>query len=74
MHVRVIISRSCARLRSIRTLRLPTWERFLGEVFEDHPEVVDFMRRWCGYCLTGSIEEQKLPVFWGHGSNGKHRS
>ena len=49
----------------------PTWERFLGEVFEDHPEVVDFMRRWCGYCLTGSIEEQKLPVFWGHGSNGK---
>ena len=51
----------------------PTWERFLGEVFEDHPEVVDFMRRWCGYCLTGSIEEQKLPVFWGTARTAKAR-
>ena len=34
-------------------------------------ELVDYFQRLCGYCLTGDVREQILPIFWGDGSNGK---
>jgi P4 family phage/plasmid primase-like protien len=54
----------------------PTWERFLGAIFpddEDEPdmELITFMQRWLGRCLTGDVSEQNLPIFWGCGANGK---
>src|SRR5262249_34941152 len=58
----------------------PTWERFLGSIFPANPErpgdgrdleVVEFVMRLFGYCLTGDVSEQVLPIFWGVGSNGK---
>ncbi len=49
----------------------PTWEKFLSEVFAHAPELVGFTQRWLGYCLTGSVEEQRLPIFFGTGANGK---
>lgn len=49
----------------------PIFMRFLHEVFQDHPEVVGFLARLIGYCFSGSVQEQKLPFFYGKGSNGK---
>jgi putative DNA primase/helicase len=54
----------------------PTWERFLGAIFpndEDEPdaELITFMQRLLGRCLTGDVSEQNLPIFWGSGANGK---
>ena len=49
----------------------PLFMKFIQEVFLDHPEVVGFLARLIGYCLTGSVQEQKLPIFYGKGSNGK---
>jgi len=49
----------------------PRWETFLAEVFADHPEIPGFLQRFFGCCLTGDTSEQRLPVFWGEGSNGK---
>ncbi len=60
--------------------KCPTWEAFLARVFSvraDDPaapgnaEMIAFVRRLLGYCLTGSVREQVLPIFWGGGSNGK---
>lgn len=48
-----------------------TWDRFVREVFSGDVELIDFVQRLMGYCLTGLTTEQKLPIFWGEGANGK---
>lgn len=30
-----------------------------------------FIKRWFGYCATGSVREHKFGIFYGQGSNGK---
>ncbi len=47
------------------------WERVLGEVFGGDESLVGFFERWCGYCATGDVREQKFVVHWGGGANGK---
>jgi putative DNA primase/helicase len=49
----------------------PRWIRFLDEIFEGRPAVIEFVRRAVGYSMTGLTTEQCLFVLWGAGSNGK---
>jgi len=50
--------------------KAPTWEMFLERIQPD-PDVRAFLRRWCGYCLTGDTSEQCFTIFYGTGKNGK---
>jgi putative DNA primase/helicase len=49
----------------------PTWDRFLCTVFAGDLELIGWLQRWAGYCLTGDTREAILPVLWGGGANGK---
>jgi putative DNA primase/helicase len=49
----------------------PTWQRFLCRVSGDNQELIDFLRRICGYALTGITREQALFFLYGTGANGK---
>ena len=49
----------------------PRWLRFMKEVFVDQPEMVDYMQRVFGYCLTGLTTEQVFWILYGLGGNGK---
>ena len=51
--------------------KCPRWEAFLGEIMGGNLLMVDFLRRACGYSLTGSVEEQCLFILYGTGANGK---
>ena len=51
--------------------KCPTWERFIHEVFGGNAEIIAFLQRAVGYCLTGEIIEHVLIVLYGLGSNGK---
>lgn len=57
------------------TAEAPEWETVLSRVTCEEGAVVKplarFLRRWFGYCATGSTREQKFVVHYGHGSNGK---
>lgn len=49
----------------------PRWEQFMVEVFDGDEELVLWMQKFLGYCLTGIIREHMLPVWHGSGRNGK---
>ena len=39
------------------------WVSALRKIFDGHLEMVWYFQRLCGYCLTGDVREQILPVF-----------
>lgn len=47
------------------------WERFLSRILPDR-DLRDWIQRFMGYCLTGSIAEQCLMFALGDGGNGKN--
>ncbi len=49
----------------------PTWMRFLTEATSGDAGMIEFLRRWCGYCLTGDTREHALIFLYGPGGNGK---
>jgi putative DNA primase/helicase len=40
-------------------------------IFQGDPELISYVQRVCGYCLTGSIREHALFFLHGNGGNGK---
>lgn len=58
----------------------PVWERTLDRLFARDPQnpnpnpntdVVEFVHRLFGMCLTGRTQPAILPIFFGAGANGK---
>ncbi len=49
----------------------PTWHRFLDDVFLGDGEVIAFVQRMLGYCLTGDRREQVFFFAYGEARNGK---
>lgn len=49
----------------------PTWLAFLTRIMGGDAEMVAFLQRVVGYCLTGSTREQCIFILYGNGSNGK---
>lgn len=50
----------------------PRFEQFLDEIFHADKELIAFIQRWHGHCLTGDISEQYLMIYYGEGNNGKN--
>ena len=53
------------------TASCPLWDDFLTYAMEEDEEIVEFINRFFGYCLTGLVTEQVLLFMEGTGSNGK---
>ncbi|MQA92687.1 MAG: hypothetical protein GEU90_21100 [Gemmatimonas sp.] len=49
----------------------PLWTSFLETVTGDDQELIDYLQRMAGYCLTGEVKEHVLFFFHGTGANGK---
>lgn len=47
------------------------WLQFLREALGDDAELIEFVQRWCGYCLTGLTSAHALVFVYGPGGNGK---
>lgn len=50
----------------------PLWDKFLARVFNGDTDLIRFVQRWHGMCLTADVREQCLPVYHGQGNNGKN--
>ncbi|OQY87266.1 MAG: hypothetical protein B6D41_11830 [Chloroflexi bacterium UTCFX4] len=50
----------------------PRWEKFLQEIFAGDADLIAFIQRWFGYCLTADVSENAFVVLHGEdGRNGK---
>jgi putative DNA primase/helicase len=49
----------------------PRFQTFLREIFGDDNELIAFVQKFLGFCLSGDISEQTLLIFYGEGANGK---
>lgn len=47
------------------------WQSFLRQIFKDDAELIDWMKRFCGYMLTGETREHLFVFCFGSGANGK---
>ena len=47
------------------------YNRFLEEIWRDHPQIPAFWKRVVGFTLTGHVKPAQLFVLHGDGSNGK---
>jgi putative DNA primase/helicase len=49
----------------------PLWDAFLRRVTAGDVELIKFLQRFVGYCLTGHIKEHVFLFIYGTGRNGK---
>ncbi|MEJ0093208.1 MAG: phage/plasmid primase, P4 family [Methylocella sp.] len=49
----------------------PKFLAFLDQIFDKDQELIDYIQKMFGYCLTGSIREHALFFGFGTGGNGK---
>ena len=49
----------------------PAWLEHLNKVMSGNQNLMGFLQRFFGYCLTGSIDERCMAIFHGTGANGK---
>jgi len=53
------------------TAGCPLWLQFLTQACASDAGLIRFLQQWCGYSLTGSIQEHALLFVHGDGGNGK---
>lgn len=61
----------CATVAYDANADCPRWRQFMADIFPGAPDVAVMIQRWLGYCITGSIAEQRAVILEGQGSNGK---
>lgn len=49
----------------------PRFLRFIGEIFPQGADLIGFVQRLLGMCLTGDVSDQHLHILHGGGANGK---
>ena len=59
-----------------RTMRTPVFDKFMREISNENgkaadEEWIEYMLRFCGYCLLGEYPEHVWPIWVGSGRNGK---
>ena len=53
------------------TTSCPHWLAFLNDATGGDQDLIGFLQRWFGYCLTGVTHEHALLFVYGPGGNGK---
>jgi putative DNA primase/helicase len=60
-----------ANVSEVPAAQCPIFINFLFEIFFGNAEIVRFVQRWCGYCLTGSVAERIMLIWLGATTTGK---
>ena len=61
----------CTAVAPADAAACPMWLAFLDRIVNENRELIAFLQRWLGYCLSGRVNEEVLLFCYGTGSNGK---
>jgi putative DNA primase/helicase len=65
------ITRSTTAAPADASSSCPIWLKFLTEATAHDPELLQYLQRFAGYCLTGETSEHILLFIYGDGGTGK---
>lgn len=65
-----MVSRQCS-CEYDPDIDLGDWNGFLATIYDNDPELIDFVQLLFGYGITGNTTEHIFPFFLGRGRNGK---
>lgn len=65
------MTKICSGVRYDPSAQAYEWHKFLDRIFLSKKEVISFVQRMMGYCLSGFTTEQAFFFFYGGGANGK---
>jgi putative DNA primase/helicase len=60
-----------AGVEYVKDAKCPKWEKFLLDIFDGDEDLVLWLQKLVGYCLTGDTSEHFFNIFHGKGRNGK---
>lgn len=60
-----------AQVHWVPEANCPNWLRFIDEITCGDHELAAYLQRLFGYCLSGSTQEEVMPILYGSGANGK---
>jgi len=49
----------------------PLWKKFISEIMNYNPELINFLQTAAGWSMSGDISEQTMFILYGSGANGK---
>lgn len=49
----------------------PLWRKFLHDIMEGKEDLIKYLQKIAGYCMTGDTSEQAVFILYGCGANGK---
>jgi putative DNA primase/helicase len=55
------------------------WHKFLNGIFDnekiisEQKEIINYLHKYLGYCITGLTTEECILILWGKGGNGKSK-
>jgi len=55
------------------------WDKFLNGIFDndkiisEQEEIINYLHKYLGYCITGLTTEECILILWGKGGNGKSK-
>jgi putative DNA primase/helicase len=70
-HVAGLLMTKMTRVSPDRASDCVRWKQFLHEATAGNPELVAYLQRVAGYCLTGVTDEHAIVFVYGPGGNGK---
>jgi len=70
-HDSALLLTKVTRVSPDRTADCVRWKQFLHEATGGNPDLVAYLQRIAGYCLTGVTDEHAVVFVYGPGGNGK---
>ncbi|MGE4262847.1 MAG: phage/plasmid primase, P4 family [Desulfovibrio sp.] len=70
-HIPTQLHMKLAPVKWVAEAKCPAWEEFVQEITCGDRELAAYLQRLVGYCLSGSTQEEVLPILHGSGANGK---
>lgn len=70
-HNREDLLTKCCGTNYVKDQDCPNWMQTLDRIFAGDTELISYVQRLSGYALSGEVSEEKFPVLYGSGCNGK---